>query len=153
MALQDTLLYKFWVEGKTVLVDNYMLKVNNRHFRKRCGICSKLTIKTPERHQWRRSSVFTVKSEHIWAGNFEQVNAGLFGVLASCVIPASVNFCKMLELWKSFRSVHYEFLWFFVGFWDVFFTIKCLSDSLMNILYYNWSAFLSFDYDDIISYR
>ena len=28
---------------------NYMLKVNNRNSRTRCEICSKLTIKTPER--------------------------------------------------------------------------------------------------------
>ena len=27
---------------------NYMFKVNNRNTRKRCGKCSKLTIKTPE---------------------------------------------------------------------------------------------------------
>ena len=31
----------------------YMFKVNNRNTRARCEICSKLTIKTPERHQWR----------------------------------------------------------------------------------------------------
>ena len=31
------------------------------------SICSKLTIKTPERRQWRRSGVFIV--------DFEQVNA------------------------------------------------------------------------------
>ena len=35
----------------------YLLKVNNRNNRKRCEICSELTIKTPERH-WRRSGVF-----------------------------------------------------------------------------------------------
>ena len=29
-------------------------------------ICSKLTIKTPERRQWRRSGVFIVNFEHIW---------------------------------------------------------------------------------------
>ena len=29
----------------------YVLKVNNRNTRKRCEICSKLTIKTPERRQ------------------------------------------------------------------------------------------------------
>ena len=29
----------------------HLLKVNNRNFRKRCEICSKLTIKTPERRQ------------------------------------------------------------------------------------------------------
>ena len=28
-------------------------------------MCSKLTIKTPERHQWRRSSVFIANFEHI----------------------------------------------------------------------------------------
>ena len=36
----------------------YLLKVNNRNTRKRCEICSKLTIKTPER--WRSSGVFIV---------------------------------------------------------------------------------------------
>ena len=31
---------------------------------KRCEICSKLTIKTPERRQWRRPGVFIVNFEH-----------------------------------------------------------------------------------------
>ena len=44
---------------------NYMFKVNNRNTRTRCEICSKLTIKIPERHHWRRSSIFIVTSEHI----------------------------------------------------------------------------------------
>ena len=38
----------------------YLLKVKSRNTRTRCVICSKLTIKTPERHQWRRSGVFIV---------------------------------------------------------------------------------------------
>ena len=42
----------------------YLLKVNNRKTRTRREKCSKLTIKTPERRQWRRSGVFTVKFEH-----------------------------------------------------------------------------------------
>ena len=29
---------------------NYLFEVNNRNTRTRCEICSKLTIKTPERH-------------------------------------------------------------------------------------------------------
>ena len=33
---------------KLYLADNGMFKVNNRNTRKRCEICSKLTIKTPE---------------------------------------------------------------------------------------------------------
>ena len=32
---------------------NYMFKVNNRNTRTRCEICSKLTIKIPERCHWR----------------------------------------------------------------------------------------------------
>ena len=45
--------------------NNYMFKINNRNTRKNCEICSELTIKIPEWHQWRRSDVFTVNSEHI----------------------------------------------------------------------------------------
>ena len=45
--------------------NNLMLKVNNKNIRTRCKICSKLTIKTPEQRQWRRSGVFIVNFEHI----------------------------------------------------------------------------------------
>ena len=48
-------------------VSIYLFKVNNRNTTTRREICSKLTIKTPERHQWRRSGVLIVY--------FEQVNA------------------------------------------------------------------------------
>ena len=43
----------------------YLLKINNRNARTRCELYSKLTIKTPEQRQWRRSSVFIVNFEHI----------------------------------------------------------------------------------------
>ena len=33
------------------LTDIYLFKINNRNIRKRCEICSKLTIKTAERRQ------------------------------------------------------------------------------------------------------
>ena len=42
----------------------YLLKVNQRNTKTRCEICSKLTIKTPERH-WHRSGVFIVNFGHI----------------------------------------------------------------------------------------
>ena len=42
----------------------YLLKVNNRNTGTRCGIGSKLTIKTPKRSQWRCSGVFIVNFEH-----------------------------------------------------------------------------------------
>ena len=45
-----------------------------------CEICSKLTIKTPERCQLHRSGVFVVHFEQNLSGvstvNFEQVNTG-----------------------------------------------------------------------------
>ena len=42
----------------------YSLKVNNRNNRTGCEICSKLTVKTPERRHWHRSGVF-VNFKHI----------------------------------------------------------------------------------------
>ena len=43
----------------------YLLKVNNRNTKTRSEICSKLTIKIPERRHWRRSGIFIVNFEHI----------------------------------------------------------------------------------------
>ena len=43
----------------------YLLKVNNRIIRTRCEIFSKLTIKTEERRQWRRSGVFIINFKYI----------------------------------------------------------------------------------------
>ena len=43
-----------------------IFKVNNRSTRKKsCEICSKLTIQTQERRQWRRSNVFIINFEYI----------------------------------------------------------------------------------------
>ena len=42
-----------------------MFKVNNRNRGTMCGICLKLTTKTPERRLWRRSCVFIFNFEHI----------------------------------------------------------------------------------------
>ena len=38
-----------WAKMGTYPGGNYMFKVNNRNIRTKCEICSKLTIKTPER--------------------------------------------------------------------------------------------------------
>ena len=43
----------------------YMFKVSNRNIKSWCEICSKLTIKTPERRHWSHSGVFIVNFEHI----------------------------------------------------------------------------------------
>ena len=67
---------------ETYPVGNYMFKVNNRNTRTRCEICSKLTIKTPERRHWHHSVVFIVNFElnfppysSVSILNFEHVNA------------------------------------------------------------------------------
>ena len=44
--------------------DIYLFKVKNGN-KKKCERCSKLTIKTPIRRQWRRSGVFIVNFKHI----------------------------------------------------------------------------------------
>ena len=56
---------KFRTKEPADPVGNYMFKFNNRNIRKRCDICSKLIIKTPERRHWRRSGVFILNFEHI----------------------------------------------------------------------------------------
>ena len=53
---------------RALQVSNYFFKVNSRNTRTRCEICSKLTIKTPERRQWHqlhRFDVFIFNFEHI----------------------------------------------------------------------------------------
>ena len=43
----------------------YLPKVNNKNPRTMCEMCSKLTIKVPERRHWRRSGIFIVSFEHV----------------------------------------------------------------------------------------
>ena len=74
--IHDTNLFTCWLFFTTSFIKhasperfylsgNYMFKVNNRNIRARCEICSKLTIKTAERRQWRRSGVSILNFEHI----------------------------------------------------------------------------------------
>ena len=42
-----------------------LVQISNRNIRKKCEICSKLSIKIPERRQWHRSGVFIDNFEHI----------------------------------------------------------------------------------------
>ena len=48
----------------TIPVSVYLLKVNNKNTKTWCEICSKLTIGTPQRRQWRYSGVFIVNFKH-----------------------------------------------------------------------------------------
>ena len=54
------------VPGKLIIPAGiYLLKVNNGNTRKRCEMCSELTMKIPERRQWRHSGIFIFNFEHI----------------------------------------------------------------------------------------
>ena len=44
----------------------YLFKISNRNTGTMCKICLKLTIKTAERRQWRRSAVFIVNFKQIY---------------------------------------------------------------------------------------
>ena len=46
-------------------VGNFMFKFINRNTRTRCEICSKLTMKTQKRREWRGSGILIVYFEHI----------------------------------------------------------------------------------------
>ena len=50
----------------------YLFKLNKRYTRKRCEICSKLTIKTPERRQWKLWKYFKPFSS-VFTFDFDQV--------------------------------------------------------------------------------
>ena len=101
-----------------------MFKVNNRNIKKRCEICSKLTIKTPERHQWqwRPSGVFIVKFEHIsdlvllFLLSFKQVNSGYDNILDNGTIGISrwptltiQHLLFQSQLWKQLNHVQNMF--------------------------------------------
>ena len=43
----------------------YLFNTKNRNIRKRCEICSKLTIKTPDRRLWHCSGIFIINFECI----------------------------------------------------------------------------------------
>ena len=52
-----------WNWLSKVLVSNYLFKFSNKNTEKRCDICSKLTIKSPEQRQWRGPGAFIVNFE------------------------------------------------------------------------------------------
>lgn len=65
---------EIWRFGKkSDQTTKYIFQANNRNTRKRCKVCSELTMKIPERCQWRRSGDFFVKFECIFLTPFTGV--------------------------------------------------------------------------------
>ena len=50
--------------NKSFQENKYIFKINNKNARKKCKICSKLTIKTLERHRWLRFGDFIVSFKY-----------------------------------------------------------------------------------------
>ena len=78
----------------------YLFKVNNR---RRCEICSKLTVKTPERRQWHRSVfIVTLNIFHtffsVFIVDFEQVSVSWHSIYVKL-------FRWLLDLIYSWYSV------------------------------------------------
>ena len=110
----------------------YLLKVNNRN-RTRCEICSKLTIKIPERRHWHRSGIFIVNFEHftpcssVSIVNFEHVITGcncfswIFcrTLLQSCyskmISPSLTKGEFLFEILGNAVNLHYESLPLFIS--------------------------------------
>ena len=92
----------------------YLFKINNRNIRKRCEICSKLTIKPPERHHWRNSVFFFLSTLNKFHNFFECFYRWLryhCGKIANVWpllwrdLEESVRCTKWLHtLWKSCRK-------------------------------------------------
>ena len=89
---------------------NYMFKVNNRNTRRRCEICSKLTIKVSERRQSRCSGVFIVNFKHISHLVLVFLLLIDFHMKISCRFE--ISFRSKLSIWNScrfefhFASIH-----------------------------------------------
>ena len=78
---------------------NYMFKVNCRNTRTRCEMCSKLTIKTPERLQWHHSDVFIVNFEHMLMASFWSLYCWPWTYFTPCSSVSIVNFGQINAGW------------------------------------------------------
>ena len=68
----------------------YLFIVNNRNIRKRCEICSKLTMKTLERRHWHHRTYFTPFS-NVSTVEFEQVNVNWVGIVNFLQVSCHVS--------------------------------------------------------------
>ena len=65
MAVFQNKLLKAFKKSIRIPDNVYLFKVNHQIMRSMCEICSKLTIKPPERRQFNGSVVFIVNSDYI----------------------------------------------------------------------------------------
>ena len=81
----------------------YLFKVNKSNTRKKCEICSNLTIKTPEQRNWcRRFSVFIVHFEHVshFFPVFLLLNLNINCLLGRTYLQAGIYLSKITS-WRT----------------------------------------------------
>ena len=119
--LPNTVVFKE-LQSEVSIVANpdgiYLLKVNNRNTRTRCEICSKLTMKTPEKRQWHRSGVFIVNFEdisHLFLV-FLLLTLNMYraysAIVAHMRLPFFEIFSNFVQFWPNFQ-IFCPFLPFF----------------------------------------
>ena len=69
----------------------YLLKVNSRNTNTRCEICSKLTIKIPERRQCRRNYARSLTQHHVELTNSSMAKPQAFSDLKTFGLVASLS--------------------------------------------------------------
>ena len=88
-----------------------MFKVDNTNTRERCEICSKLTIKTPERCNWHRFGLFIVTLNifhtffYCFYCYFEQVNVSWEGAI--------LQLANLQNNWLYAEVINRSFHWNF----------------------------------------
>ena len=99
----------------------YLFKLSNRNTRKRCKICSNLTIEAPEWRQTRRSGIFIANFEHIshlflvfllliWKNKNVSLEIS-FEVFSLNNVLINTIFAWLLSAIKQLlRKFHFEFL-------------------------------------------
>ena len=97
----------FPLKVRQLQANNYLYKVNNKNIRKRCEICSKLTIKT-----LKRSGVFNV--------DFEQVNVNLAGFFCTFHLPLCLHFRYFVGVVVINCKVFVQLSAYLAGFYHLF---------------------------------
>ena len=95
MSLENVILNKSGTQQNPA--HSYLFEVNNKNSRKRCEICSKLTIKTPELRHWRHSVVFIVNIS-IFRNFFLCFYCWLWA--SKCELRIAITEC----IWRRFKS-------------------------------------------------
>ena len=124
--LKENLEFGNWCYSRFLIfnLDNiYLFKVSGRNTKKRCEICSELTIKTPERRHWRSSgdlllilNIFALLST-VFIIDFGNMDCNLIFLVSVCVSQLGLeshqlrrSYRKLSCFYKLFNSEHLHYL-------------------------------------------